>query len=174
MQKFDRQIRIAILKSDSERNFNFWISAIHEILDNPTIELFSFQSDHDFKTLLSGKFDLILATACGTSQRNKRIYDEKWWALSELSHCLTYPSVREIFLYENKRSLRDWLLVRKVPHPETFVFYNQKEAMTFVNGVVQFPIVGKTNIGASGNGVVVLKDHQQFINWPKRRHKEIC
>jgi glutathione synthase/RimK-type ligase-like ATP-grasp enzyme len=162
MLKSDREIRIAILKSDSERNYHLWISAIRETITNSKIELFSFLSDQDFKRLLSGEFDLILATPCGTSQRNKRIYDEKWWALSQSKQTLTYPSVKEIFLYENKRNLRDWLLVCKVPHPETFVFFEKDEAMAFAQSNVQFPIVGKTNIGASGNGVVVLRNRNQL------------
>lgn len=40
--------------------------------------------------------------------------------------------------------------------PETHVFYSRKEAENFIHST-QYSLVAKTNIGAAGTGVKVLK-----------------
>jgi glutathione synthase/RimK-type ligase-like ATP-grasp enzyme len=80
---------------------------------------------------------------------------------------MVYPSLQEIYVYENKRYLSYWLKAKAVPHPETHVFYHQDEAMQFVRSA-RLPLVAKLNIGASGNGVVILKDRSSADDYVER------
>ena len=76
-----------------------------------------------------------------------------------------------MFIYENKRFLSFWLKANKIPHPETNVFYNESEAFEFLK-TSAFPIVGKINIGASGSGVLILKNISQATEYIKQAFSE--
>lgn len=45
-------------------------------------------------------------------------------------------------------------------HPYTNIFYYEDDAKEFINKN-NFPIVGKINIGASGSGVEILRNHSE-------------
>src|SRR5690606_32654689 len=47
----------------------------------------------------------------------------------------------------------------------THVFFNKSEAITYINNLNEFPLMGKTNIGASGNGVRKLNNASETINY---------
>jgi glutathione synthase/RimK-type ligase-like ATP-grasp enzyme len=79
--------------------------------------------------------------------------------------------LNEILVYENKRFLRDWLKVNHIPFPETNVFYSEKAALLYINSNNSYPIVAKTNIGASGNGVEFLQNKNAAAKYANRAFK---
>jgi hypothetical protein len=106
-----------------------------------------------------------LSKPSGISSIFKQLYDERLIILSKCLHLAIYPALEECLLYENKRLLSYWLLANKVSHPQTFVFYNKQEALSALYGY-DFPLVAKTNIGASGSGVRILQninDSKEYI-----------
>lgn len=155
---------IVILKSESDRNFQLWLSAIEVAFPGARVIIKSAFSDKDWWDLMDLKGGIIFATASGRSQWLKRIYDEKIWALSHNSGWMIYPPMQELFLYENKKLLRDWLMVNAVPHPKTKVFFDLDEALGEIPNL-NFPCVVKTNIGASGSGVRILKEVSQYKDY---------
>ncbi|MBM3428273.1 MAG: hypothetical protein FJX95_05775 [Bacteroidetes bacterium] len=153
--------QIVILKSESDRNFNLWLEAIHSLEPKCEVSVIDVFSDRDWKILSEKKGGILLATASGRSQWMKRVYDEKVWVISQNPNWMVYPPVQEIFLFENKKLLRDWLLIHDIPHPRTSVFFHPDEAKNLeIN--LRFPVVVKTNIGASGSGVKIIHDLKSY------------
>ncbi|MCF8264848.1 MAG: hypothetical protein K9I99_10135, partial [Melioribacteraceae bacterium] len=116
--------------------------------------------------LTNEKYDLLLAKPPGLTAKFKQLYDERIHILEHALNIPIYPSPLEIYIYENKRYFYSWMEANNLPHARTRIFYDQKEAMNYI-AKVDFPIVGKTNIGASGSGVKVinnLNDAHNYIN----------
>lgn len=122
--------------------------------------------------LSTRRYDLFLLRPPGKTNLFKQLYDERVPLAVSRFGVPCYPSLLEVRLYENKRYLRDWLMVHQLPHPETFVFFNRDEALRFIGQRKEFPLMGKTNIGASGNGVVVLRDRKAASDYVNRAFAE--
>ncbi len=78
-----------------------------------------------------------------------------------------YPTFRELSIYECKRSLANFLKINNIPHPKTKVFYDYERARNFID-VSDFPVVFKSNIGASSSGVEILKNKKQALSLARR------
>ena len=105
-------------------------------------------------------FDFLLAKPGGLTAPFKQLYDERIYILANELNYKIYPSQTEIFIYENKRFISFWLKAHRIPHPKTNVFYDIKEAKDFLNETSGV-IVAKTNIGASGSGVRILRTDKE-------------
>lgn len=159
------KISVAILKNESTFGHESWVKACKA---NPYIQSYevidAFSSDW-LDQIRNNSFDLILLKPPGVNALRKSIYDERVFILNHVLTLPVYPKPMEVFLYENKRFLRDWLVARNLPHPKTNIFFTQKEATEYIKNN-DFPkIVGKTNIGASGIGVVILKSKNEAFNY---------
>lgn len=87
----------------------------------------------------------------------KNLFDDRLRILSEDLGVTIFPSEKETWLYESKRRTRDWLDAHGLPHPETLVFFDRGEAERHLERA-RFPLVLKTNTGASASGVFLLRD----------------
>jgi glutathione synthase/RimK-type ligase-like ATP-grasp enzyme len=161
------KFRIAILKSESEADHLPWIEACEkksEAVDFIVIDLIC---NNWLDDCLKQNFDIYLLRPPGRTELFKNLYDQRIRILSELLKKRVYPSLEEVMIYENKRYLNDWLNANSLPHPATYVFHRKNEAVDFNQNRVEYPIVAKTNIGASGNGVQILYDKsgtEAYIN----------
>lgn len=112
------------------------------------------------------KPDILLTRPAGLTSPFKILYDERLEILVNELNYFCFPSLKEVLIYENKKYFSYWLKANKIPHPETSVFYFEKEALDWVNSnKIKLPIVAKTNIGASGSGVVILDTKEELINY---------
>lgn len=163
MNKF----KLLILTNDIPGDHLKWIAAIEnykEFFDYKIVNIFS----HNwYDLIIRDYFDFILAKPPGLKSLYKQIYDERLQLLPRNFQKILYPTLTEIKIYENKRYLSDWLKINNIPHPETFVFLDQFEAERFLNNC-KFPIVAKTNIGASGKGVRIIKNKKQAEKYLKK------
>ena len=124
------------------------------------IDLFS----DDWLQLIQNEiFDVLVLRPPGRSSFYKQIYDNRVQLLSLLYPGKLYPNVDLVRIYENKRYFRDWLLVHKIPHPKTWIFYSKQSAQQVLNENSTYPLVSKLNIGAAGKGVSMLKDRTQAL-----------
>lgn len=159
--------KLLILTNDIKGDHLKWIPSIikyQEIFDYEIIDIFK----HNWYELIyQNHFDFILAKPPGLMSLYKKIYDERLELLPQEFRKKLYPSITEIKIYENKRYLSDWLKINKIPHPETYVFLNKYESLEFLK-TANFPLVAKTNIGASGKGVRVLRNRKQAENYIKK------
>lgn len=56
------------------------------------------------------------------------------------------------------------MMIQGIPHPKTSVFFHRKEAENYSNSTA-FPVVVKTNIGASGSGVRIIEDQIEYLSY---------
>ena len=77
-----------------------------------------------------------------------------------LHRCLgltVVPSRDEIWLYEDKRRMVEWMRANEVPHARTWIFFHRHEIDAFVESC-ELPVVFKANFGASASGVRIVRD----------------
>jgi glutathione synthase/RimK-type ligase-like ATP-grasp enzyme len=157
--------RICILANENPLDHELWVKSIKQSEQIESYDIVDITSDHWLDDLNRKEYDLILMRPPGKTELLKRIYDERILLIHHYLQTPVYPSVDEILLYENKRYLSDWLKINGLPHPETHVFFDKTEAIQFIDKSSKFPIIAKTNIGASGNGVVSLTDKAESIEY---------
>lgn len=155
------QYKIAIFRNESADDHDQWVHACMRKSDEVECTVIDITSSDWFSRFREGSYDLILLRPPGRTEKFKQLYDERARILYDCTDIPIYPSLIEVLLYENKRFLRDWLTANDVPHPETYILFNEREADEFVSARGGFPLVAKTNIGASGNGVRFLADRRQ-------------
>jgi hypothetical protein len=97
----------------------------------------------------------------------KDLYDERLPLLAAATGKPIVPSCDEIWFWESKRRMRDWLLVHNIPHPSTEVFYNEEEAFDFASRC-DLPVVVKSNSGASSHGIFVLRNRRRLQRMVRR------
>lgn len=159
-----KKLKFAILKNEIPEDEKRWIDACvfhSEIVD---YELINFVSDKWLEEIMQSDADVFLAKPGGINSLYKQMYDEKIAILDKNLRKTIFPSPDEIFIYENKRFLSYWLKSNDLPHPKTNIFYDKNECVDFISNS-PFPVVAKTNIGASGSGVVILKEKSQAIQY---------
>lgn len=157
--------RIAIFRNESTDDHDQWVEACRRRDTDIGFTVIDITSSDWLDRFREGSFDLILLRPPGRTEMFKQLYDERSYILYHYSGLPVYPSLTEVLIYENKRFLRDWLAANRVPHPVTNIFFNEKEAMRFVSSVDKYPLVAKTNIGASGNGVRFLESHREAADY---------
>ena len=69
---------------------------------------------------------------------------------------IVYPSLTEIQLHESKLRMHYWLAAHRVPHPQTWVFYDRDYALDFAASNDP-AIVYKSDFGSTGSGVRILR-----------------
>lgn len=150
--------KVVLLRSESDRDHLLWLEALSSRnfpLDVDVVEVFSESQWSQLITNLEGVV-AVVARPSGVRQDFKRWYDERLSILSLHRDLIIYPSLTEVLIYENKKFLSDWLVFNKIPSPKTWVFYSLTEYKDFCEAC-NFPLVAKTNIGASGKGVQIIK-----------------
>lgn len=146
---------VGILKNEEPNSAQKWEKACAKYgINFITIDL---TANDWLDCINSYKCDFFLLKPPGRFERFKILYDERLYIICKVLGLLTFPSYEECYIYENKKLLSYYLKARSIPHPKSFVFYHKKEALDFINNY-PLPLVGKTAIGASGKGVVILRD----------------
>ena len=88
-----------------------------------------------------------------------RAYEERLWVLTNDLKMPICPSFNELYLWESKRRMRDWLNAHNIPHPRTWVFFDRSEALKFCDEA-NYPLVCKIDSGAASSGIFLLRDRQ--------------
>jgi len=91
---------------------------------------------------------------------SKTLFDERLKILTEEMGKIVFPSYKALWLYESKRRTADWLTVNRIPHPETWVFYDREQAMAFLHEAA-LPLVFKTDLGSTASGVEIVRNNKQ-------------
>ncbi len=161
-----RSIKAIILRNENSTDHLQWAEACERKAGLIDYEIVDLTSGRWFELVTARPVDILLAKPGGLVPHFKQLYDERIYILSQANFKI-FPSPLEIYLYENKRFLSYWLKSNQIPHPETNVFYNQSEAASYLDNT-SFPIVAKTNIGASGSGVRVLYARAEAVAYVNR------
>lgn len=153
-----------ILKNESRNDHEYWIRACEDHGAYCTYSVIDLTTHTWLEQIQSSTFDYLLAKPGGLTAPFKQLYDERVYILSEELKLPVFPTIDEILIYENKRYFAYWLKAHQLPCPETEVFYHKQEALSFIENS-SFPIVAKINIGASGNGVSILKTREEAFGY---------
>jgi len=157
--------KIVIFRNESADDHLMWVEACKRRSGELDFDVIDITAADWMERFREKSYDLILLRPPGRTEIFKRLYDERAYILSRYSGVPVYPSLNEILIYENKRLLSDWLTVNRIPHPATRVFFSENEALRYASSEAGFPVVAKTNIGASGNGVRFLSDEKELTDY---------
>jgi glutathione synthase/RimK-type ligase-like ATP-grasp enzyme len=161
------RIKAVILSNELPDDHLLWVEACKKNKELVNYRIVNLTLNNWLDEIQKLPFDILLAKPSCLTAPFKQLYDERIYVLSKVLGYKIFPSPEEIFIYENKRFLSYWLKANQISHPRTDVFYNRKEAKSFLDSSI-YPIVAKTNIGASGSGVRILKDRQEALNYINR------
>lgn len=148
--------KLAILRNEIEDDHLDWVDVCKELSDQVQYQVIDLTRADWLEQITSGAFDGLLALPSGWTTPFKVLYDERVMILHEQLGYPIFPSLEEIQVYENKKYLSYWLKANKVPHPKTWVFYHEDEALKFLKSAT-LPLVAKMSIGGGGSGVQILK-----------------
>jgi glutathione synthase/RimK-type ligase-like ATP-grasp enzyme len=154
------KLKAIIMRNELEDDHLLWVKACEEYRKNMVYRIVNLTTNKWLEEIQKVPFDILLAKPGGLTNTFKQLYDERIYILGKILGYKIFPSPEEIFIYENKRFLSYWLKANNIPHPETYVFYDHKEAMEFAESS-HYPLVAKANIGASGSGVIILHTKKQ-------------
>lgn len=112
--------------------------------------------------------DAFLVPPSGLTSVWKQMYDERFRVITQDLGKKIFPSYDSIWMYESKRRMHYWLEANGVPHPKTWIFYDLKQALEFVEGAV-LPIVYKSDFGSGASGVKIFKNRVAL-----RKHVKRC
>lgn len=122
-------------------------------IDYVILDLFA---DDWMACILDAHVDGILVREKANIVEYKEMYNERLWVISQYLHIPIYPSWHELFLYENKRMYSYFFETHHISTPPTHVFYTKSSALQYCQKA-HYPIVFKTNGGAAGSGVTIVK-----------------
>ena len=157
-------IKAIILANELQDDHILWIKACENYKAQIEYRIVNLTQNDWLEQIQSSSCDVMLGKPGGFTSNFKQLYDERIYILSKVLNYKIYPSSEEIFIYENKRFLSFWLKANNIPHPVTSIFYNISEAQQYLKKTV-FPVVAKTNIGASGSGVQILNSLNESLNY---------
>lgn len=159
--------KFIILRNEVDNDHDLWVQACENYENDLNYQVINLTANNWFEEIIESRADYFLAKPSGLSSSFKQIYDERIYIINQVLGHPVFPSLEEILIYENKRFLSGWMAANQIPHPFTRVFYFKTEAIDFISTCV-FPIVAKTNIGASGSGVKILKNRYEALKYISR------
>lgn len=160
-------LKLAILKNERDDAHQMWVNSCKKFKEKISYRIVDLTRDNWFEEIQNEGFDFLLAKPGGMTMPFKQLYDERIQILAKELKYNIYPSLNEILIYENKKYLSYWLKANKIPHPKTHVFYYKQEAIEYIKKI-KYPIVTKTNIGASGSGVRIIRNSKDGLSYISR------
>ncbi|MDD2279767.1 MAG: hypothetical protein PHS05_11985 [Bacteroidales bacterium] len=165
------KIRVVILKNEDSFDHEPWLVACEsstQQIEYCVIDL----TKHDWiENIVKFNPDVCLLKPSGKTSLFRTLYQERVEVIVRDLGYKVFPSYDELRIYENKRYFAYWAKANQLPHPQTCVFYSKKESVAF-SKKCNYPIVAKLNIGASGNGVKIIKSSKELGAYIDRAFSE--
>lgn len=156
-------IKVGIIYSSIQYHTH-WIAAC--IKRKVSYHIIYLERSDWMKQVQTSACDVFLVWPDIRTQEIKHMFDERLRIMVEEMGQKIYPSLKEVWLYENKRVQHYWLKHHSFPTPITRVFYDEAEALLFLN-TAEYPLVMKSNHGASASGVYIIQDSKEAIKKAK-------
>ena len=156
--------RLAILKNESNDDHLSWIKACEDYSKVVNYDIIDLLAENWLEQITAEDYDYLLTRPPGTIPYYKQLYDERIYILAKVLNLPVYPNFHEQLIYENKRMLSYFLQAKHIPHPQTWVFYDKLKAQSFIRNA-EFPLVAKTNIGAGGSGVQIIRNRKYGLHY---------
>lgn len=97
----------------------------------------------------------------------RSVFEERMLILSDVMGMQVIPTRDEMWLYESKRRAREWLHAHNLPRSRTWVFCTEEESLSFLERC-EYPVVFKTDLGASAHGVTLCRTRKGAVRLAKR------
>lgn len=154
---FGSEVRVGIVHDFCHYHVNY-VKACHDLrLSYEVLRLDASDWIHRFE---ESESDVFMIWPSNYSTAWKQLFDERLYLLSTRMRRPIFPSLLELWLYESKKRVRDWLVLHRIPHPETHVFYSRDEARSFVSQAA-LPLVFKTDLGGASHGVELVETRKR-------------
>ncbi len=148
---------LVILGNENRSETKLWERACNDYKDFVDYKVVNLTCINWLNDIQNAKADYLLTKPGGLTSPFKQLYDERLTILVKELKYPAFPTLDEVLIYENKRYFSYWLKSHNLPHPETFVSYDKTETLNFIRDA-NYPLVAKLNLGASGNGVEILRN----------------
>ncbi|PQJ77771.1 hypothetical protein [Polaribacter porphyrae] len=165
--KIKNKTKFAILKNEDPFDHLKWVNACEDYPINIDFEVFDLTIETWLEDITAYSPSLLLLKPSGKTSLYRSLYQERLEILVTSLKYKTFPSLDEVRIYESKRYFAYWAKAHQLPHPKTWVYYHRNEALKALKKM-NFPLVGKMNIGASGKGVQILDSKNQVKKYIKR------
>lgn len=163
--------KVAILKNEDPFDHQPWIDACEQYTEQVDYKVIDITLNDWIENIIVYDPHICLLKPAGKTSLFRTLYQERVDVIVNDLGIKTYPTFDELKIYESKRFFAYWAKANQISHPKTAVFYSKKEAISFINSS-KYPIVGKMNIGASGNGVEILHNSAKAVKYVERAFNE--
>lgn len=153
------KIKVGIVFSKTHYH-KFWIAACRDLKVSYRI-IYLERSDW-MEQLKNSKIDILLSWPDISNVETKILQDERLTFAYQEMNFEIFPTLKEILLYENKRLQNYWLENNDFPILKTKIFYSFDELKGYLIDS-KFPIVFKSNLGASASGVYIVSSLKEGI-----------
>ncbi len=156
-------VKLGIIKEFWHRHLNY-VAACREM--KVAYEIIDITSSDWLNNIQKSSCDAFLVVPSVQMSQWKMLYDERLRIMVNDLGKMIFPGYDELWLYESKRRMAYWLEANNIPHANTQIFYNKKEALEYAT-TCQFPVVTKTNMGARAAGVNVFRSPSKLVSYIK-------
>lgn len=163
--------KLAILKNEDPFDHQPWVDACEQYAEQLDYKVIDLTLNDWVENIIEYDPHICLLKPAGKTSLFRTLYQERVDVIVNDLGIKTYPTFDELKIYESKRFFAYWAKANQISHPKTAVFYGKKEALNFINSS-KYPIVGKMNIGASGNGVEILHNSVKGVKYVERAFNE--
>ena len=139
--------------TSTDESYRYYIDACEEL--RVRYKIIDFLSHDWIEQVQRSQCDGFLLRPPCDYQERKTIYDERMYLLNFEMNRPIYPGYKELYIYENKRNMADWLKLNGFPQVKTRVFTDKRTAMAYFNQC-SYPVVFKSNVGSGSKQVLVI------------------
>jgi len=104
--------------------------------------------------------DAFLVWPSALTKTWRLMFDERLRVMVKELNKIIFPAYDELWMWESKRRMRDWLMANEVPSPKTWIFYDYQKADIFLQSA-PMPIVYKSDFGDSSKGVRIVQSRKE-------------
>ena len=149
----------------SKHNYHkFWIAACRDL--ELSYQIIYLDRSDWLKQINQSGCKTLLVWPDISDEVTKNMQDERLRIANLELNKRIYPSLQEVWLYENKRVQHYWLNAHGFKTPKTWVFYCLDEAVAFLDQV-NYPVVFKSNLGAAASGVYIINNKKEALKKAK-------
>lgn len=124
-------------------------------------KVIDFFSKNWLEDLKSSNIDVLILRPSVQYVVWKDMFDNRLRLLKPNYAVPMFPSLESLWIWENKLRTLDFLKINHLPHPKSYIFYDDKELMDYSKSC-SYPVVFKASSGSGASGVKILRNARQL------------
>ncbi|GAA4244237.1 hypothetical protein [Winogradskyella damuponensis] len=155
---------VGIIKEKWHLHYNY-VKACEDL--KLSYVIIDFFSKDWLQNLKSKSIDFLIARPSVQYTPWKDMFDNRLKLLNDSYDIPVFPNYNELWIWESKLRTLDWLKVNDLPHPSSYIFYDNNELLDFAS-TCKYPIVYKASSGSGASGVKILKNSSELKSVTKK------